>query len=146
MIEIVDVSKVFDDGKKKISAVKNVSLKVAKGEIYGVIGYSGAGKRILIRCINLLERPSFGKILFKGEDLTLLKEKDLRERRKKIGMIFQHFNLFSSRNVYQNIAYPLRKSNLFKEERRKKVLGLLKLLFPSQMMFLLHINLLIQVL
>ena len=127
MIEVVDVSKVFVDGKKNISAVKDVSLKVHKGEIYGVIGYSGAGKSTLIRCVNLLERPSSGKILFKGEDLTLLKEKDLRERRKKIGMIFQHFNLFSSRNVYQNIAYPLRKSNLSKEEKRKKVLDLLKL-------------------
>lgn len=127
MIEIVDVSKIFDDGKRKVEAVKDVDLKVNKGEIYGVIGYSGAGKSTLIRCINLLERPTSGRVVFKGEDLTLLKEKDLRERRKRIGMIFQHFNLFNSRNVYQNVAYPLRKSNLSKEDKRKKVVELLEL-------------------
>lgn len=127
MIEIVDVSKTFNDGKNKVEAVKDVSIKINKGEIYGVIGYSGAGKSTLIRCINLLERPSKGKILFKGEDLTLLREKDLRERRKKIGMIFQHFNLLASRNVYENVAYPLRGSKLSKKEQRKKVMDLLEL-------------------
>lgn len=105
MIEIVNVSKTFDDGINRVEAVKDVSIKINKGEIYGVIGYSGAGKSTLIRCINLLERPTKGKILFQGEDLTLLKEKELRIRRKKIGMIFQHFNLFNSRNVYENISY-----------------------------------------
>lgn len=127
MIEVVNVSKTFDDGNRRVKAVKNVSLKVEKGEIYGVIGYSGAGKSTLVRCINLLERPNSGKVLFKGEDLTLLKEKDLRERRKKIGMIFQHFNLFNSRNVYENIAYPLRGAKLSKVDERKKVLELLEL-------------------
>lgn len=141
MIDIIDVTKVFDDGKQKIQAVKNVSLKVNKGEIYGIIGYSGAGKSTLIRCINLLERPSSGKVLFKGEDITLLKEKDLRASRKKIGMIFQQFNLLQSRNVYQNIAYPLRGAKLSKEDERKKVLELLQLVgledketaYPSQL-------------
>lgn len=141
MIEIVNVSKVFNEGKNQIKAVKNVSLKVKKGEIYGIIGYSGAGKSTLIRCINLLERPTTGKILFKGEDLTLLKEKELRERRKKIGMIFQHFNLLNSRNVYQNVAYPLKGSKLSREEKREKVIKLLKLVgledkekaYPSQL-------------
>lgn len=141
MIEMIQVSKTFDDGKRKIEAVKNTSLKVNKGEIYGVIGYSGAGKSTLIRCINLLERPTSGKVLFKGEDLTLLKEKDLRERRKRIGMIFQHFNLLNSRNVYQNIAYPLKRSKLSKKDERKKVLELLELVgledkeleYPSQL-------------
>ena len=141
MIEIIDVTKTFDDGTNKVEAVKNVSLKVNKGEIYGIIGYSGAGKSTLIRCINLLERPTEGKVLFQGEDLTLLKEKELRIRRKKIGMIFQHFNLFNSRNVYENIAYPLKGSKLSKQEQRKKVLELLELVgledkesaYPSQL-------------
>lgn len=141
MIEIVNVSKTFDDGINRVEAVKDVSIKINKGEIYGVIGYSGAGKSTLIRCINLLERPTKGKIFFQGEDLTLLKEKELRIRRKKIGMIFQHFNLFNSRNVYENIAYPLRGSKLSKKEQRKKVLELLELVgledkenaYPSQL-------------
>lgn len=141
MIQIVDVTKIFDTGKSQVKAVKDISLKINKGEIYGIIGYSGAGKSTLIRCINLLERPTTGKVLFKGEDLTLLKEKELRERRKKIGMIFQHFNLLNSRNVYNNVAYPLKGSNLSKGEERKRVLELLDLVgiadkekaYPSQL-------------
>ena len=120
MIELVDVSKVFDDGKNKVQAVSKVSLKVNKSEIYGIIGFSGAGKSTLLRCINLLERPTSGKVLFKGEDLTTLTEKELRKRRKKIGMIFQNFNLFNSRNVYDNIAYPLKGAKLSKEKGIKR--------------------------
>lgn len=141
MIELVDVSKVFDDGKNKVQAVNKVSLKVNKSEIYGIIGFSGAGKSTLLRCINLLERPTSGKVLFKGEDLTTLTEKELRKRRKKIGMIFQNFNLFNSRNVYDNIAYPLKGAKLSKEEERKKIRALLDLVglrdkehaYPSQL-------------
>jgi len=141
LIEIVNVSKIFDDSKNKVHAVQDVSLKVEKGQIYGIIGYSGAGKSTLIRCINLLERPTTGKVLFKGEDITLLSEKELREKRKKIGMIFQNFNLFNSRDVYHNIAYPLKGANLSKEEERKKVKALLELVglsdkehaYPSQL-------------
>lgn len=141
MIELVNVSKIFNEGVDEVYAVREVSLKVKKGEIYGIIGYSGAGKSTLIRCINLLERPSSGSILFKGEDLTKLKEKELRDRRKKIGMIFQHFNLFKSRTVYENIAYPLKSSKLSKEEKRMKILELLDLVdlrdkensYPSQL-------------
>ena len=141
MIELKNVSKVFNLGTNNVYAVNNVSLKVNQGEIYGIIGYSGAGKSTLIRCINLLERPSEGKILFKGEDLTLLKEKDLRKKKKKIGMIFQHFNLMNSRDVYHNISYPLKGSRLSKEEEVEKVRGLLKLVglsdkehaYPSQL-------------
>ncbi len=127
LIEIIGVTKVFDNGKNKVKAIQDVSLNINKGEIYGIIGYSGAGKSTLIRCINLLERPTTGKIVFKGEDLTALREKDLRSRRKKIGMIFQHFNLFNSRNVYKNVAYPLKGSKLSKEEEKKRVLELLEL-------------------
>lgn len=141
MIEIINVTKIFDDGISRVKAVKGVNLKINKGEIYGIIGYSGAGKSTLIRCMNLLERPTRGKILFKGEDLTLLKEKELRMNRKKIGMIFQQFNLLQSRNVYQNVVFPLKGSNLSKEDERKKVLELLELVgledketaYPSQL-------------
>lgn len=127
MIEIIGATKIFDNGKSKIQAVKDVSLKINRGEIHGIIGYSGAGKSTLVRCINLLERPTKGKVLFKGEDLTTLREKDLRDRRKKMGMIFQHFNLFNSRSVYGNIAYPLKGSKLSKKEERERVLELLEL-------------------
>lgn len=127
MIELVNVEKTFYSRGKEIQAVKDVSIKVKKGEIYGVIGYSGAGKSTLIRCINLLERPTSGKVIFKGEDLTLLNEKELRDKRRKIGMIFQNFNLLKSRNVYKNVAYPLKGLKLSKEEERKKVMELLDL-------------------
>lgn len=141
MIEIRNVTKTFDDGKNKVIAVDNVSIKIEKGEIYGIIGYSGAGKSTLVRCINLLERPTEGKILFKGKDLTGVSEKKLREKRKKIGMIFQNFNLFNSRNVYHNVAYPLKGSKLSKAEEKKKVRDLLQLVglsdkenaYPSQL-------------
>lgn len=141
MIELIGISKTFDDGKNKVEAVNDVSIKVEKGEIYGIIGYSGAGKSTLLRCINLLERPTSGKVLFKGEDLTTLEEKELRKRRKKIGMIFQNFNLFNSRNVYHNVSYPLKGAKLSKEEERQKVRELLDLVglrdkenvYPSQL-------------
>lgn len=141
MIKLIDVSKIFDDGINKIKAVDNVSIKIKQGEIYGIIGFSGAGKSTLLRCINLLEKPTEGKILFKGEDLTSLDEKRLREKRKKIGMIFQNFNLFNSRDVYHNISYPLKGANLSKEEEKKKVKELLELVglsdkehaYPSQL-------------
>lgn len=141
MIELVDVNKTFISGKMEVKAVQNVSIKIEKEQIYGIIGYSGAGKSTLIRCINLLERPTSGEVLFKGEDLVKLEERGLRKRRKKIGMIFQHFNLFNSRTVYENVAYPLRGVKLSKEEKRKKVLELLELVelkdkidsYPSQL-------------
>ena len=126
--------------KNKI-AVDNLSLEINKGEIHGIIGYSGAGKSTLVRCINLLERPTSGRVIFKGEDLTSLPERELRLRRKKIGMIFQHFNLMPLRDVYGNIAYPLHGSGLSKEEQKKKVNELLELVglrdkekaYPSQL-------------
>ena len=127
MIELIDVSKTFITKNKKIDAVRNVSLNVDKGDIYGIIGYSGAGKSTLVRCINLLERPTKGKVVVNGVDLTSISDKNLREERKKIGMIFQHFNLFASRNIYENVAYPLKGRNLSKEEEKKKVLDLLEL-------------------
>ena len=90
MIELTHISKVYD-GPNRVEALKDISLSVKEGEIFGVIGQSGAGKSTLIRCINMLERPTSGSVVVDGVDLTKLNEKDLREQRKNIGMIFQHF-------------------------------------------------------
>lgn len=141
MIELKHVSKTFSTKSGYVHAVKDVSLQIGAGEIYGIIGFSGAGKSTLVRCINLLERPEEGNVIVNGHDLSALNAKELRESRKKIGMIFQHFNLMRSRTVAQNIAFPLKKSGLSKEEIERKVRGLLELVdlsekanvYPSQL-------------
>ena len=108
MIELRHISKDFGTGEHAVHAVQDVSLTVETGEIFGIIGFSGAGKSTLVRCINLLERPTSGEVLLDGQELTALPPKQLRQTRKKIGMIFQHFNLMPSRTVAGNVAYPLR--------------------------------------
>lgn len=140
-IDLQEVAKTFGAGEGRVEAVKNVSLQINQGEIFGIIGFSGAGKSTLVRCINLLERPTDGKVIVGGTELTVLDEKQLRTVRKKIGMIFQHFNLFRSRTVFQNVAYPLWGSGLSKKEVEEKVSSLLelvdlsdkKLAYPSQL-------------
>ncbi len=139
MIRLEHVSKRFETGKQTVEAVKDVTLHIEKGEIAGIIGFSGAGKSTLARCINLLERPTEGSVTVGGAELTALNEKQLREKRKKIGMIFQQFNLFASRTVYGNVAYPLRGRG--KREIDEKVRSLLDLVgladkadaYPSQL-------------
>ena len=111
MIKLEHINKTFDTASGNVHAVQDVSLEIQDGEIFGVIGFSGAGKSTLIRCINLLERPTSGSIQIDGIELTTLDEKQLREMRTKIGMIFQHFNLMRSRTVYENIEFPLKKGN-----------------------------------
>lgn len=141
MIRFENVSKRFDSGGRQIAAVENVNLNIQKGKIFGIIGFSGAGKSTLVRCINLLESPTEGKVYVDGVELTGLSEDKLREHRKKIGMIFQQFNLFKSRTVYENVAFPLRRSKLGKAEKEEKIEGLLKLVgleeykksYPSQL-------------
>lgn len=141
MIELQDITKDFNSRKENIHAVRNVSLTINDGEIFGIIGFSGAGKSTLVRCINLLEKPSGGRVILDGKDLTAMNDKELREERKNIGMIFQHFNLMRSRTVYGNVAFPLKKSSLSKEEKNKKIISLLKLVgledkknaYPSQL-------------
>ncbi len=141
MLRLEHVSKTFETRKDDVHAVVDVSLKVQKGEIYGLIGFSGAGKSTLIRLINLLEKPTSGEVIVDNVNLTKLNEKQLREQRKKIGMIFQHFNLMRSRTVFNNIAYPLSGSGLSKSEIKDKVTKLLKLVeledkadaYPSQL-------------
>lgn len=127
MIELQHVSKTFTTNKLEVQAVKDVSLKIDSGTIFGIIGFSGAGKSTLIRCVNLLERPTEGNVIIDGQSLCELGEKELRNVRKKIGMIFQHFNLMRSRTVFQNVAFPLKDSTLSKQEITKKVMDLLQL-------------------
>lgn len=108
MLLLDDVHKVYGKKKeKKVEALKGINLSVEKGEIFGVVGFSGAGKSTLIRCVNLLERPTAGKVLINGVDLLTLSPKELREQRKKIGMIFQQYNLLHSKTIFQNVAMPL---------------------------------------
>jgi len=141
LIELKHLCRDFGEGKLTIHAVNDVSLTIESGDIFGVIGFSGAGKSTLVRCINLLERPDSGTVLIDGVEMTALKPAELREARKKIGMIFQHFNLMPSRTVAENIAYPLKGSGLSRQERDEKVRELLKLVeleekekaYPSQL-------------
>ena len=127
MIKLENIDVTFKQGAKVVNAVKNVSLDVESGDIYGIIGYSGAGKSTLVRTINLLQRPTKGNVVVNGVDLLQLKPKGLREARKKIGMIFQHFNLMNTLSVFDNVAFPLKKSGKTKSEIEQKVLSLLEL-------------------
>ena len=127
IIELKNITKTFIQDKKTFNAVENASVSIEKGDIFGIIGFSGAGKSTLVRTINLLGRPTSGSVIVKGKNFLSLSQKELREERKKIGMIFQHFNLLNSRNVFENVAFPLKRSGLLKEEIANKVHSLLKL-------------------
>ncbi len=127
MIAIKNISKTFYQKKQHFKALDNVSLEIEKGDIVGVIGFSGAGKSTLIRSVNLLEKPDEGQIIVNGKDLIKLNNRELAKERKKIGMIFQHFNLLSSRTVFDNVALPLKLDNNSKPEITKKVNELLKI-------------------
>lgn len=127
MIEIQHLSKVYHTSSQDVLALDDVSLHVNKGEIFGIIGLSGAGKSTLIRCINMLEKPSNGKIIVDGQEITSLDKHELRQSRQKIGMIFQHFNLLSSRTVFDNIMFPLEIARVPKKEAQKRVTDLLEM-------------------
>lgn len=127
MIELVNVEKTYYSKAGDIHALHKTSLSIKAGEIFGIIGLSGAGKSTLVRCINLLERPTSGNVVIDGTDLTTLSDADLRVVRRRIGMIFQHFNLMPSRTVFDNIALALRHSELGKEAKAKKIEELLAL-------------------
>lgn len=141
MITLQNISKTFIDGGKEVQAVKDVNLTIHDGDIFGIIGFSGAGKSTLVRCINLLERPTSGTVTVDDKEITALSAKELRKARKKIGMIFQHFNLMPSRTIFGNVAYPLKGSGLSKQEIADKVHNLLELVgisekenaYPSQL-------------
>ncbi|MBS0856070.1 MULTISPECIES: methionine ABC transporter ATP-binding protein MetN [unclassified Tatumella] len=127
MIKLENISKVFSQGTQTITALSDVSLHVPAGQIYGVIGASGAGKSTLIRCVNLLERPTSGRVVVDGQELTAFSEKQLTLARRQIGMIFQHFNLLNSRTVFGNVALPLELENRPRAEIHQKVTDLLEL-------------------
>ncbi|MEK3791468.1 methionine ABC transporter ATP-binding protein [Paenibacillus sp. FSL R7-0204] len=126
MIELRNVYKTFTRKEVKIEALKGISLKVEKGDIFGVIGYSGAGKSTLIRLVNYLERPTEGQVLVEGYDLGAYSDKELRAAKKNIGMIFQHFNLLESKKVFDNVAIPLVLLKKSKAEIHKRVEELLE--------------------
>lgn len=127
MIELKDITKTYTHHGKSVNALDAVSLSIAEGDIYGVVGQSGAGKSTLVRCVNLLERPTSGTVTIGGRELTAMNAKDLLAARRDMGMIFQHFNLLSSRTVYDNIALPLELFGISKDEIAKKVKPLLEL-------------------
>ncbi len=132
MIEIQNLKKEYLSKYARHIALKNVNLSIKDGEIFGIIGKSGAGKSTLIRCINLLEQPTEGHIFINDEDITKLSQDKLRKARQKIGMIFQHFNLLSSRTVFDNIAFPLELQHVSKAKIHAKVNELLNLVGLEQ--------------
>ena len=126
IIEIKNLSKTFGAGDSQVAALQNVSLQVQKGDIFGIIGLSGAGKSTLVRCINLLERPDCGEVLFHGENLLSASEKELRLQRRKISMIFQSFNLLDQRTALDNICFPLELVGTPKKAAKKRAMELLE--------------------
>lgn len=141
MIDLSHIEKTYDSPSGPVHALKDISLHINQGEIYGIIGLSGAGKSTLVRCINLLERPTKGTVLVDGKDMTAMSDSQLREARKSIGMIFQHFNLLSSATVFDNVAFPLKLSGTPRDKIKQRVTELLELVglgdkasqYPSQL-------------
>lgn len=127
IIDLKDIAVTFDDGHQVVHAVQDVNLQIQTGDIYGIIGYSGAGKSTLVRVINLLQSPTTGQVVVSGQALQTLSPAALRQARKHVGMIFQHFNLMQSRTVLGNVIYPLLGQKISKQDRRAKALRLLKL-------------------
>ena len=119
------VCKTFTTADGEVTAVNDLNLTINRGDIFGIIGLSGAGKSTLVRCLNLLERPTQGQVLVDGKDLTTLNGRELRESRRNIGMIFQHFNLLMQRTVLDNVCFPMELAGVKKKEARKKALELL---------------------
>ncbi len=141
MIQLKNIYKTFNTKQADIHAVKDVSVVIDDGEIFGIVGYSGAGKSTLIRIINQLEKQTSGDLIIDNENISSLSKNDLRKKRQKIGMIFQHFNLLWSRTIYENIELPLEIANVEKSKRKQRVLELIKLVglegrehsYPSQL-------------
>lgn len=129
IIRIEHLTKTFGTGDGKVEALQDINLDIQKGEIFGIIGLSGAGKSTLVRCINLLERPTSGKVTVSGQELTALKAKDLRKARRSMSMIFQGFNLLMQRTALQNVCFPLELSGLRGEKgwREKRAMELLEM-------------------
>ena len=126
VIQIEHLSKTFGTGDSSVAALNDVTLDIEKGEIFGIIGLSGAGKSTLVRCINLLERPESGRVLFEGQDLVSLKPRELRHQRRKISMIFQSFNLLDQRTALDNICFPLELAGVGRAEAKQRARQLLE--------------------
>ena len=120
MIKLENVSKTFTSGSGEVEAVRNIDLEIEKGDIFGIIGLSGAGKSTLVRCLNLLERPTEGRVYVNGKDMIKLTNKELSVERRSIGMIFQYFNLLMQRNVLDNVAFPLEIAGEKRKNAREK--------------------------
>ena len=141
VIRLEHIEKVFHDGKDDFEALRDVSLDVEEGDIFGIIGLSGAGKSTLVRCLNLLERPTSGKVFLHGQDMTALSPTEIRRCRQKIGMVFQHFNLLMQRTVLGNVCFPLEIVGMSKKDAKKRAMEVLKLVgiadkanaYPSQL-------------
>ncbi len=141
IIRVEHLSKEFGTKGGGVHALNDVSLTIDKGDIYGIIGMSGAGKSTFVRCLNLLERPTSGKVYVDGKDLVSLSEKELRRERMNIGMIFQHFNLLMQRSVIDNVCFPLEIAGVKKKEAHEKAMEYLRIVgleekaksYPSQL-------------
>lgn len=127
IIQIQNVTKTFVGKDNQVEALKGISLEIEKGDIYGIIGMSGAGKSTLVRCLNFLERPTTGTVFVEGRDLSAMSEKELRQTRADIAMIFQHFNLLMQRSVLDNVCFPMEIVGVKKGDARKRALELLEI-------------------
>ncbi|NLW20269.1 MAG: ATP-binding cassette domain-containing protein, partial [Clostridiales bacterium] len=125
MIEVRGLSKIFADAENRVTALNDISLQVQEGQIYGIVGMSGAGKSTLIRCINRLDTPNEGQIIYRGQDILAMNRQELLGARRKMGMIFQQFNLFMQRTVAQNIRYPLEITGVSRKAADQRVAQLL---------------------
>lgn len=126
IIELVGLGKTFESKNNIVKALEDINLTIYEGEIFGIIGLSGAGKSTLVRCVNYLERPTEGKVIFNGIDLSEVKDKELLKIRQSMGMIFQQFNLLMQRTALQNICFPLEIAGVPKKEAKKRALELLE--------------------
>ena len=127
LIRVVNLSKVFSDSENKVTALSRINLSVNEGEIYGIVGMSGAGKSTLIRCINRLDTPNEGQVLYRGQDVLKMAQPELLAMRRKMGMIFQQFNLFMQRNVENNVRYPLEIAGVPRRDTDRRVKELLEI-------------------
>lgn len=132
MIELKDLSKTFNASSGVVEALKDINLTINDGEIFGIIGLSGAGKSTLVRCINLLERPTYGSVIIDGKDMTQLSRSELLKMRRSISMIFQGFNLLEQRSVLRNVTFPLEISGVKLSDAKKKAMELLKIVGLEQ--------------
>ncbi|BBM35636.1 ATP-binding cassette domain-containing protein [Pseudoleptotrichia goodfellowii] len=140
MIEISNVKKVFKNKKTEVHALKDVSLKVEKGDIFGIVGYSGARKSTLLRLVNLLEKPDSGSVKIKGKEIVYLSERELNKLRKNIGMVFQQFNLLEAQTVYQNLKIPNGLKLLWRLITQKNLKNIWKQIIKVCGMYLMRIN------